>query len=221
MNHLQTYKKFYHLEQAEQVKEMLADERIAYDLITPRKPLDTVFVGDVNSNLNYEIRILGKDFKKADEILQRKYKIDLSLVEDDYYLFDFSDEELYDVVLNFDQWNLQDYHLAKSILKKRGKDVNQDLLDVLHQKKQKAITGGEKAPKLLIFAGYLLCILGSPIGFLLGIHILTSKKTLPDGSRVHLFDADSRDHGLTIFVISLLVLGGLMIFYIKATHDFF
>lgn len=215
MNKLLTYKRFYHLKQAEDVSRLLDDADISYDLITPRKQLDEIFVGPQNNHIDYEIRIIGKDFKKADQILRTKYRVDLEEFEEDYYMFSFTDEELYDVVLNFDEWNIQDFHLAKAILVNRGKQVNQELLDSLYNKKYEAISGGETAPKALVFAGFVLSIFGSPIGMLLGIHLMTSKKTLPDGKRAYIFNAGSRDNGLTIFVISILVMVAILVFYYK------
>lgn len=64
------------------------------------------------------------DFTKAKELEVQQVLDNFSQLPSDYYLFSFEDEELEDVLKSGEEWNFQDYIIAKKILEDRGKDIS-------------------------------------------------------------------------------------------------
>ena len=55
-----------------------------------------------------------------------KAEKEIEVIDDDYYLLSFSDDELIDVVSKSDEWNKFDVSLAKKLLKERGNEITND-----------------------------------------------------------------------------------------------
>ena len=68
-----------------------------------------------NSGLNKEwaVRIAPEDFSKAGNLLRDYYAAQVDAIPADYYLFEFSDEELMDILKKPDEWGDLDYVLAR------------------------------------------------------------------------------------------------------------
>ena len=163
----------------------------------------------------YEIRIKQEDFSKAESILESHAKEMISRLGDDYYLFDFSDEDLYEVLLKSDEWNEFDYMLAQRILVNRGKSIDESLLKALKER-IKTLSEPEGNQKPWLYVGYIFALLGGFIGIVIGYFLWTSKKTLPDGSKVYSYTAEDRSKGkaLFFFATTILVVWILIQFYL-------
>ena len=125
-------------------------------------------------------------------------------VKKDHHLFSLSNDELFEIVLKPDQWSRDDYQLAQKILNDRRKEID-EVTEVFNEEWLERFDEHERSHKPLIYAGYLFAILGGIIGILVGIHITTSKKTLPDGKKVFGYGIEDRQHGWQI-----LIIGGIM-----------
>lgn len=198
------FRKFPTLEQATELKDLLSENGIESILADNVPPVDVTFSGSTLNN-QVEIRIRQSDFKKAEGILEKNAEELIDQIDKDYYLFEFTDEELYEVLLKSDKWNAFDYTLAQKILKQRGKSVDKELLNSLKNERLKDLAKPEGNQKPWIIGGYVFSILGGFLGLIIGYFLWTSKKTLPNGQKVYSYSENDRKHGKYIFYIGLII----------------
>lgn len=135
--------------------------------------------------------------KSADELLKSMNK--------DHYLFEFPNEELYEILTKPDEWNSFDYKLAQLILKDRDQDINEDFFHSLKKKRIAELSKPDKGQDFWIISGYIFSLLGGFLGILIGWFLWTMKKTLPNGEKVYIYSDPDRRHGRRIFTIGIVV----------------
>ncbi len=199
------FRNFSTLLQAKELEITLNKNNIKTVLSDNIPPVDVTFSGSTLLN-QYEIKINLSDFEKAEAILEKEAENILDKIDKDYYLLSFTNEELYEVLLNSDEWNIFDYKLAQKILKNRGKTIDPEMLATLKKERLKILSKPDENQKPWIIAGYLFSILGGGIGILIGYSLWTSKKTLPNGERIYSYKIEDRNHGKTILIIGLIIL---------------
>lgn len=198
------FKKYPTLEQASELKKLLDSEGIESVLGDNIPPVDVTFSGSTLQH-EFEVRIKPSDFGKAEDLLEQQAENIIDQVDKDYYLFDFTDEELYEILLKSDEWNEFDYTLAQKILSKRGKSVDKPLLNSLKNERIKQLAKPEENQRSWIVAGYIFAFLGGILGIIIGYFLWTAKKTLPNGEKVYSYSENDRKHGKYIFIISVII----------------
>jgi len=198
------FRKFSNLEQASELRELLLKNGIDSELADNVAPVDVTFSGSTLQN-EIEVRIKPSDFKRAEEILEKVAENLINEIDPDYYLFEFTDEELYEIILKADEWNLFDFSLAKKILTNRGKSIDEDLLNSLKNERLKDLAKPEENQRPWIITGYVFAALGGFLGLVIGYFLWTAKKTLPNGQKVYSYSENDRKHGRYIFYIGLIV----------------
>jgi hypothetical protein len=198
------FQSFNDAELAQALADRLQKEGILFQVEDTSSPIDPVIIG---SGLDSDIRIKlkQKDFQKAHEILEEQYSNQLDSIEKDYYLFDFTDQELIEILEKPDEWGYLDFKLAQKILKDRGVGMEVEKIELLKTERIKEIAKPEEIGRSWIFLGYFLSIFFSPIGIFYGSTITTFKKTLPNGERVYVYGLNDRKHGRNILLISTCV----------------
>lgn len=154
----------------------------------------------------YCVKIKKIDFEKANVILSEKAKAEINEIQDDYYLFSFSDEELIDVIKKSDEWNKFDVELAHKLLKERGNEITDEQINEIKKQRIVELSKPEEGQNIYIIIGYICAILGGFLGVFIGWHLLTYKKTLPNGNRIYAYSENDRKQGNRI-----LILGGIFI----------
>ena len=198
-----TYKKFNNKNSAEEFRQLLELEKVDYTLENNSLSLDATITGN-NFGSEFCVKIKKGDFKKIDEILLKKSEEDIQEIPDNYYLLSFSDEELIDVIAKSDEWSAFDVSLAKKMLKEKGKEVTQEEIDLIKNKRLAELAKPEKSQKTYIIAGYVLAILGGWLSVFIGWHLLTYKKTLPNGDTVYAYSENDRKEGNRIFILGII-----------------
>jgi hypothetical protein len=201
---LVTYKKYNDQQQAESLAELLHEKGIAYEITEDRDNLAS-FYGDNQFRRDFYVKIRKEDFEKADSILLAIGARELETVDKDHYLFGFTDEELFDILRKADEWNELDFLLAKKILKERGKEINDDTVALLKKERINELSKPEQGHRIWLYIGYISAIFGGLLGIFIGWHLMTFKKTLPNGQRVYGFNASDRIHGSIILIIGSIV----------------
>ena len=191
-------------EEAMYLKKILNENGIDTIIADDSPPVDITFTGGGFVSSKIEIRIKQSEFERAEKILEKLTDLNLEEIDSNYYLFSFSDDELYDVLLKSDEWNKFDYNLAQKILKKRGKNIDNDLLISLKRKRLEDLAKPDENQGTWIFAGYIFSILGGFLGLIIGYFLWTSKKTLPNGKKVYSYSQKDRKQGKYIFYVGLL-----------------
>ena len=164
-------------------------------------------------NVEYCVKLLKEDFTKAEAILKKQAAEDLKGVEKNHYLFQFSDEELRDVLAKEDEWSEYDVLLAQKILNERGKPVPENMLRDMKAARMKELAKAEKSPNRLITAGHLLWPIPmlNFISIMTGWHLYSQKKTLPNGDRLYSYTAADRKHGKRILILGIISLAAWML----------
>ncbi len=199
------FKKYPTLEQATELKELLEKEGIDAVLGDNIPPVDVTFSGSTVQH-EFEVRIKPSDFGKAEDLLEQQAENLIDQVDKDYYLFDFTDEELYEILLKSDEWNEFDYTLAQKILSQRGKSIDKALLNSLKKERLKQLAQPEESQRAWIILGYVFAFLGGLLGIVIGYFLWTAKKTLPNGAKVYSYSEKDRRQGKYIFIIAVIVL---------------
>lgn len=199
-----TFQTFIDPETAKDFAEKLNEAGIECVIEDDAKFFDVSFARDTLQNQT-RLKLKASDFEKAHEILGDYYKANLDNIDKSYYLFEFSDFELTEVIRKPDQWGILDYQLAKKILGERGKPVSIITEEQLKEERLKELSKTKTVEGVWIVAAYLLIIFSWYFGLLLcfgatffGWFIHTNKRVLPNGKKINLFSAQTRMHGKAI-----------------------
>lgn len=198
-----TYRKFIYKDDALDLIEILEQNQINYVLNDNSSRLDSTFGNDDNTK-QFELKINRNDFDKVENLEENLIVASLNNVENDHYLFEYSDEELMEIVINKEEWSKYDYLLAQKILREKGKEVDPELLNVIEKQRTEELSKQEDLPKMWIFFGYFFAIIGGFIGVMIGYTIMSYKRNLPDGSTVYLYKKEDRVKGQNILILSII-----------------
>lgn len=201
MNQYEVFKSFYSEEEAASMLGLLLENGIDAKVEKTRVILDKLFTGD-DLDAGIHLKLHPRDFYKANEVIDEHIKNNLADIEKDYYLFSFSDEELKEIIHKPDEWNNQDYILAKMILEERGVAMSAEQVKALKKERLLTIAKPERAKTGLIITTYILAVSFSIVAFFMALYMYTAKKILPDGSKTWSYDARSREHWLAVLIIS-------------------
>ncbi len=204
MASLRTFKKFVDKSQAEDLVLLLKEHQISANFIEVKPSLDAIY-GNPETNIEYEIQILKEAFEKVNEILDQEANILVDQLESDHFLFEFTNEELYDLLLKPDEWSEIDQKLAYKILNDRGQNITEELLNSLKRQRYAELEKPEKSQSTWIVLGYISSLLGGILGIFIGWHMWKSTKTLPDGKLVYTFNENDRGHGKFMLIVGSII----------------
>lgn len=199
-----TFKRYTDKTDLKIVCDKLKTNSIVFEIEDNTGSLDSNF-GNTEFSVNYVLKIRQVDFEKANNIIEQLTENQLLIINKDHFLFDFSNEELIDVIKKRDEWGDDNYVLAKNILKERGNNLDPEFIKDLELERIKELSkpqdGNETLGKVI---GYISAILGGPLGLLIGYYLLNFKKTLPNGESVCYYSEELRKHGRIMIFIGLL-----------------
>ncbi|MBD3582643.1 hypothetical protein [Flavobacterium selenitireducens] len=197
-----TFERFTHKHAAQALAKFFEENGIDY-VVTDESPnLDSSFTG--NSENEFRVKLKPEDFERAHKLLEDSVLGDLEDLPQDYYLYSFSDKELFDVVSAKDEWSAFDFMLARKILKDRGKSVSEQELSEMNKARIEALSQPDKPDGFLNFIGWISVILGGVLGLLIGWYLSSHRKTLPNGQSVFAFSATDRNKGKAMFRWSIV-----------------
>jgi len=220
----QSFRKFNDKETAEDFAEVLRDANIMYRLEEDLLVFDATFANHP-LNKEYIIKLNPDDFIKASNAYEIYFQKHLDEVESDYYLFQFTDDELKEIILKPDEWGGFDYQLAQKLLKQKGVEISDTEKESIKRERYQEISRPGKENNGLIILIYLICLMGIPVTiismtsiplYFFGASVITgwvwgyAKKTLPDGKRAYLYNEHVRKHGRIIFIMGV----GIFILFI-------
>jgi hypothetical protein len=117
-----TFKKFKIPEESVALTEFLTGQYIDFQIDEAAAPLSRPAFG-ISNKKEVRVKIQAADFERVDELLADSIRQQIDGIEKDYYLLDFTDEELIEIVVKPDEWSLADYQLAQIIRKQRLKEL--------------------------------------------------------------------------------------------------
>ncbi len=197
------YQKFTDLDIASEFANELEKNGIKYLIQNNNK--SSVGNFEINTvDFDVAVNIRSEDFSKADEVLENYYKKQINNVDENHYLFDFSNDELHEIIENPFEWGHFDYQLAKKLLKDRGQEISDIKIQKIKDNTIAELSKIEVVSKQKIIFGYILSIIFPLIGMLIGYNVFNNKKILPNGQTFYLHSQDDRIHGKTILTISIM-----------------
>lgn len=208
-----TYQKFNTLVEVEVILDILKQNDIQYKLEDNRQLTPSVIFGE-SSEANIRLKLKQSDFEKADNLINAFIETTIGTIDEDYYLLSFSDEELLEVVNKRDEWSHYDYNVAKIELKKRGIEISEKLDKALKENRLNELKHEETGSGIWTSVGYISAFLGGFIGIAIGLSLWKSKKTLPSGDRVYVYNSNARLNGMYITILGLIMFITYMIVFL-------
>ncbi len=201
MEQYEVFKSFYSEEEAATMLELLSDNNINAKIEKTRVIIDKLITGD-DLDTSIHLKIKPADFQRASRVIDELIEKNIAAIEEDHYLYSFSNDELMETINKPDEWSNQDHILAKKILADRGVSFSENEINAKKAERLAAIAKPEKAKTSTLVISYIMAVILPVFALLLSLYMLTAKKILPDGNKVNVFDTKSRDHWLAIVIIS-------------------
>lgn len=205
--HLVTFRQFRDVAHLEEFKHLLQRHEIPF-YVDDNKPRFDAFFAYNDAIRIYSIKVRKEDLELATEISQEVDRQLLDEIPGDYYLFGFTEDELRDVVVKFDEWNDFDVMLAKKLLSEKGVDIDEKEIKWQRERKKDLLSQPDsESVGPLVIIGYILSVLIPPLGLIIALILLSAKKTTPEGRRFY-FTETSRWHAgvmIIIFVAHLIL----------------
>ncbi|SHK12094.1 hypothetical protein [Chryseobacterium polytrichastri] len=211
----------------QEIASVLEDHLIQYETIDNEKDFDPSFVSNPGK-IEYQILISEDDFEVANKVISEYYAHEM-IIPEGYYLLEYSNEELKEIVFKKDEWNEFDYEAAKKILENRGENITDEEINSINKKRLESLKNEYDNPKEVenyIIIGYIFAVVGCIVSLFWGMLIFVSyaiavaiiklKKQLPNGERVYYFNEKDRKHGKRILLLSFIFTAfWILIFIIK------
>jgi len=199
----------------EEVASILDVHSINYEIISNEKDFNPNFITDTNK-IDYQLLIDKDDFDVANKAISDYYARETSMPEG-YYLLDYSNDELKEILSKKDEWNEFDYGAANKILKDRGENITDEELNSIDKSRLDFLRNEYENPqevKNYIIIGYIFAIVGCLLSLIWGMLIFVSyaiavaiiklRKQLPSGESIYYFNGKDRKHGKRILILSLV-----------------
>lgn len=206
-----TYQKFNDPALANELAGLLDEHRIKYYIEEETSGFDPSMVMS-NAAVDYAVKIKDKDFEQVNQLIKEAESKNIEGIDEDYYLYDFTNDELMDVLTKADEWSALDYVLAQKILTKRGKSFTEKDIAAIKEKRMEELKAADPPQTTWIILGYLFAVIGGILGLFIGWHLKSYKKTLPDGERVYAYTENDRWHGKIIFYLAIVGVTGSFIY---------
>ncbi len=205
MNDFKTFMSLTEEAIASEIISILKKNNIQFKVEDTRKNFDASFsLSEVNKPIL--IFLNPMDFEKANKFIDHEMIIDEDKINKNHFLYSFSNEELLNVVKNPNEWHPFDLKLAKKILNKKNISVNEEEILINQKKKELENNQPEKSDLMTILLGYVFSLLGGLFGIGIAIFLITNKKTLTTGKKIHTYTKSDRDHGYKMLILSIIML---------------
>ncbi len=198
-----TYQRFMNQQDAQDLADLLTASDIQVELEDGTTSFDPSFANNA-VHQEFRVKLQQHDFQRADDLLLEQSATLLEGIEEDYYLLQFTNEELLEILENRDTWNKFDFLLAQKLLNERGVHVSDAELQAMQERRLKILAQPDKDQTIWVAIGYISALFGGFFGIFMGWHLYTHKKTLPNGTRVYGYAEKDRKQGRIIFILGCL-----------------
>lgn len=211
---LEIFRKYPTLDEASLLIDVLKNNDITYKLEDYSKNVDINMLGQ-----NLDLKILVKanlsDFPRIEKLLDEEYNLTLEQVDKEHYLFEFTDEELTEIIMKPNDWSNYDYKVSELLLNKRGVPVSSQLIENIKKQRYNQLNEKESISSIWVILGYASALLGGLLGFAIGLGLWRMKKKTPNGEKIYIYDETNRKHGERITYIGVAMVIFYFIIYYK------
>lgn len=211
------FRKFKDIFQAKSFTSFLDEKGIEFKIEDNSPTFDVTFSGNQLKN-EILVKIRKQDYAIVNDLFDTQAESLVDEMSQEHYLFQFSNQELYEILLKPDEWSKLDHRLAIKILNERGEAISRDFIESLNRQRIEDLSKPEKGQKTWIYVGYFLAFFGGLLGIFIGWNLWTLKKTLPDGRIVFTYCEDDRVHGKNIFIIGCIILPIMILYRILGSY---
>lgn len=204
MSSLVTYREFKSSMEALPMLQMLDEHQIPYQVENIAPPVDVTFTGGNALEDTLAVKIAPENFARVDRLYEAQAEESVVPLEEDYYLYEFSNDELIQILEHYDEWSATDYVLARQILEDRGKEYSDDDLEHLKKNRIEHLRQPAKGSAVWVFIGFLAAFIGGLLGVFMGYHYHYFKKRLPNGEQVYAYDASTRSSGKLMLFLGIV-----------------
>ena len=184
---------------AQSLLTLLDEQRIAYTI--DHAPARFSAALGMASAEQFVVSLRPEDFTRVRQLEEDHAEDSLAELPADYYLFQFSNAELWDLLAQPAAWSSHDVALAARLLRERGETVTDDTLQTLRLYNTATLAAPDPSPTGWIIAGYALAVLGGVFGMGIGWSLRRYRKTLPDGRQVPGYAEADRAHGTRMLAL--------------------
>jgi hypothetical protein len=216
MNEFIVFRKYPTRENAMTTLRLLSEHNIAYECDDNMDSYFRIELGSLESLKGMYLKLLAKDFEKAKAILKDEANEWIGKLSKDYYLFAFSDTELLEIVRKPDEWNEVDYELAKKILAERGIPIEESAEKKMYNQRLEELSKPISASMTIIITTAFF-ILGF-YGLIMAWQLYKSKKVLPSGQTVYIYDENSRWMGKILLTAAPFI---YFIYFVMMYHVYY
>ena len=181
---------------------LLDDLQSNFNAITGQSVVDT----------HYIIRIQQKDFFTANESIHQQLMDDVQL-DDDYYLQQFSDNSLIELLIEKEKWSRYDVAAAATVLEQRGVEYKKEV--DFKRKSGAAPYHSKHIEHWALMLSYLMLAILPIYSLVAGFLYRNAKDTDRNGYTHFAYDEPTRKHGANLMIFGILILAGSMIVLLK------
>lgn len=206
------FRDYHSIADAKLFTDMLEEHGIPYLATGAEAVIDEAIVG---SGLMPKVvlKLRPEDFSKINAIIAEQIASGAENFSD-HYLQAFSDEELKDIFAHPDEWSVEDFNIAKVVLRQRGVSITDTTIQALREERLTEIRAGKKGSYFWMSLYFVGIIVGAYFGVMyiiagigMGYYYAYGKSTDPDGVRYFVYDAQTRTYG------KVILYGGSLLFF--------
>ena len=159
---------FNNIETLNTFTNLLSDNKIDFEVENNSKIFDPSFANN-DFEKEYIVKIHPNDFEKVYDLEEEIIKNEIQNTPEDYYLFDYNNSELLDIINKRDEWNAFDYYLAKKILNDRGNLITEEKIIEIKKERIEELKKTTEIKSIWIILLYIITILGIFLPLFIGI----------------------------------------------------
>lgn len=203
MSRFVTFRTLYSEEAANQLAQFFEQHQVPCKVGADMRKRDHIFMGGI-MDFEYYVQIEPDDFDKANQLLDQEAERELNDVPDDYYLYDFTMEELKGIRNDRSQWSNLDYVLAGKLLQEKqsappAPTPAAPASTVIREPRSHTLL-----EIILLGLGYALLFFYPLIPVIGGLLIARTKKPVAGGKTQYEFSEPSRVLGYVLSACGLL-----------------
>lgn len=210
-NNYEFYRDFFFAEQAGDLLTVFEKENIPYLFNEVKYVIDPVIIGQ-SLTPKFVLKIRAIDFQRANKIWEEVIR-QHPAIADDHYLFDFSTQELLEIVQNPNDWSLEDVVNAKMILEREGIPLDEDFLKEQQNRRIEKLKAGKSPGQTWIKIYFLMALAGPFLHIILtlaalgmGIFYWKDQTVSETGEKFFTFHDKGRRQGKWLFFTSWISL---------------
>ena len=203
------YSEYFNEADLDAITAFLETKNISFEVEKQSAVFDRVYFGEPTKPLFF-LKVKADQVDHVNQLLKEEAANNLHKLPADYYLFQFTNEELINLLKEPTEWSQTDQVLAEKLLKERGVQENTVPLEA-----DIATVMPERLKSRMLWAGYGFAFGFPLLAIVVGIGIIVTKKRLPDGTRAPLLDKWSHNHGFAMAALGIVVLATYTAYFLR------